>query len=221
MKPKLKGLLFDMDGVLIDGMPYHWMAWRDAMKSLGVDIDRMEIYRREGEQGRVTARDLLAQGGLTPTEAQIDRVLAEKEKRFARIYRPGKTIPHAKALVKFTHGHPAGLVHAIVTGTSMGEWQKVFPDYWRDVFTHVVTGDQVRQGKPHPEPYLTALVRTKLSPQEVVVVENAPYGIRSAKAAGLRVMAVCTSLGPEHLHEADAVFENLKALQAALAKELG
>ncbi len=216
----LRGLFFDMDGVLIDGMPYHWRAWQGAMRSVGVRAERMEIYRREGEQGRVTARDLLTMGGKEPTEDLVEQVLRHKEKLFSRIYRPGKTIPHAKALVRFTANHPANLQHVLVTGTSYPEWKKVFPDYWRPVFDPIITGDRVKRGKPHPEPYLTALKASGLKKKEAVVIENAPYGIRSAKAAGLHVMAVCTSLGPDYLKEADEVFGDLKALREALAERL-
>lgn len=216
----IKGLLFDMDGVLIDGMPYHWRSWQLAMRAMGVEIERLEIYKREGEQGAVTAKDLLTMGGVTPTPDRIQRVLSHKEELFSRLYRPGKTIPHAKALLKFTTALPDAPRHVLVTGTSHGEWKKVFPTDWKPLFKEVVTGDQVKKGKPHPEPYLTGLKRAGLKPHEALVIENAPYGIRSAKAAGLRVLAVQTSLPEEHLEEADEIYTDLKALRIGLQRHL-
>jgi beta-phosphoglucomutase-like phosphatase (HAD superfamily) len=58
------------------------------------------------------------------------------------------------------------------------------------VFAAVVPGDQVRHGKPHPEPYLTAAQRLGVAPQECVAIEDSPPGVRSAQAAGAAVVAV-------------------------------
>jgi beta-phosphoglucomutase len=80
----------------------------------------------------------------------------------------------------------------------------------------IVTGNDVKHGKPHPEPYLTSLKNLKMKPSDAVVIENAPFGIRSAKEAGLRCLALETSLPREYLREADAVYSSIKDLQAAV-----
>ena len=77
-----------------------------------------------------------------------------------------------------------------------------------------VCGSDVQNGKPHPEPYLKAMAKLKVSPKEAVVFENAPFGIRSAKAAGLFCLALETSLPSSYLTGADAIFPSFKAIES-------
>jgi len=70
-------------------------------------------------------------------------------------------------------------------------------------FDVVLTSEDVPRGKPHPDPYLEAARRLGVRPEECLVVENAPMGIRAAKAAGMRCLAVLSTLGPEDLDGAD------------------
>jgi beta-phosphoglucomutase len=101
---------------------------------------------------------------------------------------------------------------ALVTGTSRHEAQKLLPkDLW-DCFDVTVCGCDVQNGKPHPEPYIKALTKLDVKPEEAVVFENAPFGIRSAKAAGLYCLALETSLPASYLTGADAIFHSFKAI---------
>ena len=77
----------------------------------------------------------------------------------------------------------------------------------------IVAGNEVKQGKPHPEPYLKSLQKLKIKASEAVVIENAPFGIRSAKQAGLKCLALETSLPKQYLREADMIFSSIKELE--------
>ena len=72
----------------------------------------------------------------------------------------------------------------------------------------------LRQERPHPEPYLRSLQRLKIKPKDAVVIENAPFGILSAKQAGMACLALETSLPRKYLTGADAVFGSIRDLQA-------
>ncbi len=72
-----------------------------------------------------------------------------------------------------------------------------------NLFDITVTGDEVKNGKPAPEPFLKALRKLKIEPWEAVVIENAPFGIQSAKKAGLFCIAIETSLPRKFLRKAD------------------
>ena len=110
---------------------------------------------------------------------------------------------------------------ALVTGTSSHEVERFVPDRVRRLFHAIVTGDRVRHGKPHPEPYRTAFRRLRAAPAAVVVVENAPYGIRSARRAraGL-IVALASSLPRSALREADFIVGSTTALASRLARLL-
>jgi beta-phosphoglucomutase len=105
---------------------------------------------------------------------------------------------------------------ALVTGSSRSVVDGVSESVdLRILFEAMVTGDQVTHGKPDPEPYRIAAERLNLTPGECLVVENAPMGIRSAKAAGMACVALATTLPPPRLTAAgaDRVFADAKALR--------
>ena len=98
----------------------------------------------------------------------------------------------------------------LVTGTPMVELDKILPCDIRRLFDAVISGDSVKQGKPHPEPYLKAAAVLGLRPRQCLVVENAPLGIESAKKAGMSCVAVTTSLPKEYLKKADIIVNRLE-----------
>ena len=137
--------------------------------------------------------------------------LQDKEKLFKRIFKR-KFIAGSRTFIKKFHAQ--GFKLALVTGTSRHEAQKLLPkDLW-DCFDVTVCGCDVQNGKPHPEPYLKALAKLNVKPKDAVVFENAPFGIRSAKAAGLYCLALETSLPASYLKGADAVFSSFKEIES-------
>ena len=99
---------------------------------------------------------------------------------------------------------------ALVTGTSRVELHKILPDPIYSVFNVVITGNDVKHGKPHPEPFLKAIGKIDCPKKDMIVIENAPFGIRSAKKAGLTCVAIETSLPKKFLNEADYVVHSFK-----------
>lgn len=215
-----RALLFDVDGVLLDSMRYHARAWQAAIRRLlRGRVAQEEIYRREGEPGAVSARDFLRLHRRRPTAGAVAALLGEKERRFAAYRRRVRVYPAARPLVRLVAA--SGLPAALVTGTSRAEILRVVPARVRRHFAVLVTGDQVRRGKPHPEPYWLACRRLAQDPRRVAVVENAPFGIASARAAGAGwIIAVGTSLPPSRLRGADIVLPTLGAVHRHLRRLL-
>jgi beta-phosphoglucomutase len=81
-----------------------------------------------------------------------------------------------------------------------------------DLFDTVVAGDCINKGKPDPEPYLVAANNLKVNLKDCLVIENAPYGIKAAKSAGMTCYAIATSLSKEYLCRADKIFETHEGL---------
>jgi len=214
---EIKGVLFDMDGVLIDSMPEHYRAWSMALGEAGMEVSEEEIYRREGEKGEVTARDMLKAHGIMITKKRVRHLLDRKEEIFrtSSVIRPFSNAETVVAAVA-SLGLPLGLV----TGTSAGEMAKVLPEEIRRHFAVFVTGDQVRRGKPNPEPYLKGIFGLGIQPGQTLVVENAPYGIQSAKAAGAVCVAIRSYLSDEHLAGAHFLLDGLDELEPFLREKL-
>lgn len=105
-----------------------------------------------------------------------------------------------------------GVASALVTGASRERIEHSLPALVRDHMQTIVTSSEVTHTKPHPEPYLTALAALAADPGTAVVVENAPLGIASAQAAGLRCVAVTTTLPASELAGAKPVFRDHREL---------
>ncbi|MGA1794897.1 MAG: HAD family hydrolase [bacterium] len=214
-----KAVLFDMDGVLVDSMPYHYRAWREVFRSLGISLDKMEIYKREGEQGIRSIAAILAEHGIQLSPEQMDQLLQKKEAIFKGMA-AHRLFPGVESLVRELRGE--GYLIGLVTGTSRGEIDYVLPGNLIHSFDVVVTGDSVEHGKPAPDPYLKAIEGLHIDPSDALVIENAPYGIQSAKKAGIFCIALTTSLPRKYLRDADMVCDSLEEVRGLLrGKGLG
>ena len=214
-----RAVLFDLDGVLIDTMPLHAAAWHEALGIAGVRVPNRTIYEFEGEPGHSTVHRLLALGGFSGGEAELRKVgrevLLHKEAVFRSKAAGVRVNGSWRSLLAGLRRR--GVRLGLVTGTSRIEVARVVPTQVLRLFHVVVTGDQVRCGKPHPEPYKTACKRLNLTAGCCIVIENAPYGIRSARAAGAgRIIALASSLPAPYLVGAHEVWKNTAALRARL-----
>ena len=123
-------------------------------------------------------------------------------------------MPGARSLIKNCCRN--GLKLALVTGTARSEVIKILPQNLLDCFDVIVSGSDVRQGKPHPEPYLKAVKALKVAKADAIVVENAPFGITSAVKAGLFCVAIETSLPKAYLKDADKIIHDYQGLRKIL-----
>lgn len=209
MRVKTHAVIFDMDGVITDTMPYHFRVWKELFRREGIDVSHEDVYKREGQKGIDSVREIFTEYGLPYREEHARALLKEKEQRFKRVFRR-RFITGSRSFLRRLRGR--GFKLALVTGTSRHEAVQLLPPQLLGLFDVTVCGCEVQNGKPHPEPYLTALRKMGVAPGKAVVIENAPFGIRSAKAAGIRCLGIETSLPKTYLHQADAVFHSFKDL---------
>lgn len=208
--PRPKAVLFDLDGVLIDSMPHHVAAWQTIFSRLGVDIPAEVLRRSEGEKAKITIRRLAEEHGLHLSDAQLEE-LVEKKRRIYRQNAPRGLRPAARRAVEGCRRQ--GLKTAIVTGSVRPniEWT-LSPDE-RQLFDVIISSEICENSKPYPEPYLAAAKRLSLAPVDCLVIENAPLGIRSAKAAGMTCVAITTTLPADELDGADLIIPDLDHLE--------
>ena len=210
MENNLKAVIFDMDGVITDTMPYHFDAWRAVFAKSGVQVTHEDVYKREGQKGIDSVREIFGEKGVPFTQAIAKRLLKEKEELFKKIFKR-RFIQGSRSFIKGLSRRSYRL--ALVTGTSRHEAERLLPKELWNCFEVTVCGCDVQNGKPHPEPYLRALKELGIKSSQAIVIENAPFGIASAKAAGLKCMALETSLPKKYLKQADKVFSSYKDLK--------
>lgn len=188
----LKAVLFDMDGVLFDSMPYHAQAWHQTMVNRGFAMTRAEAYLHEGRTGAGTINIIYGRElGREASPEEIKEIYNEKSCLFNE-FPQAEAMPGAAELLKQLKAD--GLQTMVVTGSGqaslLDRLEQSFPHTFKREL--MVTAFDVKHGKPHPEPYLMALEKGNLQPNEAIVVENAPLGVQAAVAAGIFTVAVNT-----------------------------
>ena len=214
----LKAVLFDMDGVLFDSMPYHAESWHKIMTAHGFEFDRKEAYLHEGRTGTSTI-DLVCQQqrgyGTTPEEAKA--IYAEKTEEFNK-YPVPEQMPGALELLQKVKQN--NLRPIVVTGSGqlslLDRLNNNFPNIFQKEL--IVTAFDVKIGKPNPEPYLMGLKKGNIQANEAFVVENAPLGVQAGHAAGIFTIAVNTGPLDDRIlldAGADLLFPSMQALTDA------
>ena len=194
---RLRAVLFDMDGVLYNSMPSHAKAWHRAMAHFGYDLPEQEAYMHEGRTGASTINIVSRrQRGVEESEERIQEIYCVKS-QFFNEYPPAEPMPGALELLRKLQAQ--GLKILIVTGSGQASLLDRLNHHFPGVFCRelMVTAFDVQRGKPDPEPYLMGLQKGGLRAEECVVVENAPLGVRAAKAAGIFTIAVNTGPLPD------------------------
>jgi len=214
-KQKARAILFDMDGVIVDSMPYHYLAWYEALRPLGIRVNVFEVYLREGERWDKSLKDFLTQAGMHPSKRRLAKIFKLRQKIF-RYYFKRRIFEGAEPFLRCLKNK--GYLLGLVTGTPMVELNKILSPRIKGLFKVIVTGEMVELGKPHPAPYLKAAELLGLKARECLVVENAPLGIRSAKAAGMFCIAITTSLPKPYLKQADITVDRLEEITGVIEK---
>ena len=188
----LKAVLFDMDGVLFDSMPYHADAWVTSMAKYGLPMTREIAFMNEGRTGMSTINMIYNQvhGKDAPKEL-IDEIYLDKCNEFAKHPDPER-MPGALDLLKKLKRD--GIIPVLVTGSGQYTLFARFDRDYPGIFERdkMVTAYDVKYGKPNPEPYLMGLKKAGVAANEAIVVENAPIGVQAGVAAGIFTVAVNT-----------------------------
>ena len=215
-KAKLfKAVLFDMDGVVVDSMPYHFISWFEALKRYGVRVSPITIFEMEGAKWSAVIELAFKQSGKKLITGLADKIRFEREEIFKKYFKRHifNGIPE---FVKFLKRQ--SLLTGLVTGSSLKEAERFLPKNLYALFDVIVAGDIVQRSKPYPDPYLIAAKKLGVLPKDCLVIENAPYGIKSAKAAKMFCVAVATTLPKSNLSQAGRVFDTHKELYEIFKK---
>lgn len=207
----IKAVFFDLDGTLIDSERFHYDCWMELLDEFGIHPTYEDWIRDHAGIALSTNAVNIVERYRLPVSAQslIDRriVLTEHAMKTREI----ALMPHALEMVRFLTGHNVPLV--LVTSSLRSEVDLVFENSaLRPYFSHVITRDDVVNGKPDPEPYLLAYSYfPDLDKQECLIFEDTVTGATAAVASGIPCFAI------QHIDEmrgrlnfADKVFNSLQ-----------
>ncbi len=199
---KLKGLLFDMDGTLVDNLAYHFMAFDAYAEREGFTLLEPVSLKINGMHSNdifplLLGNEVVAQYGL-------DRLNREKEEVYRDMYRP-KIAPIAGVIELLKEAKKAGVKCAIGSSGCRENVEMIIEGLGiADLIDGSISGSDVTHGKPHPEIFTKAHELLGLKAEECIVVEDAVNGILAGVRAGCKCLAVTTTATAEVLAEAGA-----------------
>jgi HAD superfamily hydrolase (TIGR01509 family) len=195
-----KGVIFDMDGVLIDSHPVHRVAWRRFLASVGKSVSDEQLdFILEGRRRDEILRYFL---GDLP-EGTIAEYGQRKEDFFQENFKDVKLIPGVELFLRELK--TAGVKTGIATSASSYRTLRTLQLLnLQNGFAAVITGDDVSAGKPDPAAYRLAADRMNLDADQLLVLEDAPSGVQAAKAAGMRCIGVSSNGRADVLRQAGA-----------------
>lgn len=191
------GVIFDMDGVLVDNRDIHIEAYQIMLQRIGRQATYEQLLAGFGKVNAQIFDDLFGAGAFSP--AKVERLAGEKEEIYRRLF--AEKIAPVAGLVDFLKMLKDSGVK-IAVGSS---GPRVNVDFVLEkcgiapYFDAIVDGGMVSRGKPDPEVFLKAAALLGKRPAECLVFEDAPVGIRAGKSAGMRVVALATTFKPEQL----------------------
>ncbi|MFA5009100.1 MAG: HAD family phosphatase [Candidatus Paceibacterota bacterium] len=189
MKNNLKGIIFDLDGILFDSEKCQWKGWQYPLREFGIELTKEMYLKYAGKSWKYIDPEMIKDFNLPLEEGQL---VAKKkpliEKWFSE--KPMPLMPFAKEVVEFFVNNPqfkvalcsGGDREEIITKLEMNDFLKYFPI--------IAAGDDVKESKPAPDIYLLAAKLLKLDPENCLALEDTQYGLQAAKAAGAHCFAI-------------------------------
>src|SRR6185295_5419808 len=181
-------VLWDLDGTLVDSEEYHWRAWKETLDRAGVGITRQDFLSSFGQRNDAILTKWL---GKNASAGKIEQIGNDKEERYRELVRLEGLLPLPGAAEWVERLHHEGWQQAIASSAPRSNVETVLDAlHIRPWFQAAVAAEDVREGKPAPDVFLTAAAQLGTEPHGCVVVEDARAGIQAAQRAGMRSIAV-------------------------------
>jgi len=208
-RSKTMAVIWDMDGVIADTAPYHLKAWQEVFQKRGVKFTEEDFRHHFGQRNDTIIRTTL---GAERSQSEIETIANEKENNYRqRVRQNVRPLPGAVKLIKSLEQQ--GFSAALASSAPIENIQLVMQELGiEDAFPAIVSGREVKEGKPSPQGFRLAAQKLGVEPENCIVIEDAPAGITAAKRAGMHCLAVTNTHPKSSLAEADIIVDTLEAV---------
>ncbi|MDP8227413.1 MAG: HAD family phosphatase, partial [Candidatus Celaenobacter polaris] len=167
----VKAILFDLDGVIVDTLHFHFLAWLEMFRRWGGEVQELTVLLHEGRNSREILPLLIEEAGIEIPEDQRHDFI-ETKRAYYRSIVDVQFYPEAKETLKRLHKE--GYTLALVTACAKKNMNHALSENELKLFDVIITGDDIPRAKPNPDPYEIARKKLGLEKDECLVVENAP-----------------------------------------------
>jgi HAD superfamily hydrolase (TIGR01509 family) len=218
----LRAVIFDFDGVITDSEILHFRAFNAVLAPHGFELAKHEYYKDYlGMSDKDCFKALIGAGRLRIQEAQVPALIQKKTKIFEQLARTeGQIIEGVREFLDLLSA--AQVPIAICSGALRPEIELILEEAGlRSRFDVIVSAEEVHRGKPDPEGFILALQKLNdiwpdvIVPESCLVVEDSHWGLKAARAAGMRTLAVTNTYEAAQLKQADRVVARLDQLTMA------
>jgi len=217
MAQKIKAIIFDLDGVIVDTAVFHYQAWKKLANSMGFDLTETQNERLKGIS-RLESLDILLEIGKTDAISDEEKQqLATSKNEWYREnilkMTPKDILPGVKNfLQELKKAH-----YKIAIGSSSKNAGTILERIgMKDFFDAVVDGTKITRSKPDPEVFLKGARELNIPPEQCLVFEDAESGIEAAKNAGMKTIGVGK---PENLPKADKVIPGFQNVNISIIEK--
>lgn len=212
-----KACIFDLDGVIVDTVPSHYIAWKSIADELGIPFDKAANEQLKGVSRKESMKRILAMGNMEKTDEEIKEFTRRKNKIYVSLISKmtkEDILPGVTGFLQLLKDNNI----AIAIGSSSKNTPTILKAVGLDTtFAIIVDGNHITHSKPHPEVFLKGAEQLNVDPADCVVLEDAISGVKAAKNAGMK----CIGVGkPEVLKKADKVVPDLLNIDIDFLKSL-
>jgi beta-phosphoglucomutase len=215
-----EAIVFDFDGVLVNTEPLHLLATQDAVATRGLEMTEEEYYAKYvGYDDAGMFVELASDRGLSWCSDDLQELIAAKALRFEALERtaPLLTPGAAECVRRLANASPL----AIASGARREEIERILHRVeLAGYFRVIVAAGETAFGKPAPDPYAAAAARLEAAPGRTIAIEDTAAGLASAKAAGLRCIAITSTFPASKLSLADRIVGSLDEISLDLVRGL-
>lgn len=213
----IKAVLFDMNGIIIDDEHIHELAFKETLIPFGINLTH-KVYLEcfAGKTDRAGYKEIFKKFKV---ELPVDSLLKIKAQRYLELFPANKkTYPGVIELIKTL---AKDFILTVTSSSSRAELDLIIKEFdIRHFFKITVSADEVKKGKPDPEPYLITAQILELKPEECVVIEDSKSGVLSAKAAGCYCIGVTTTHDIDALGDSDLIVDSFDKINQQVIRRL-
>ena len=211
-------VIFDMDGVVVDNIPYHFDAWRQFAARYGLALSDDELTRYMNGRVAKEVLEYLFKKELTAEE--VHRYTEEKEGVYRDLYRPH--LEPTEGLLSFLETlRTESIPTAVATSAPYSNIDFTLGGTGtRPYFREIVDARHVKRGKPDPEIYLQAAGRLGMAPHQCIVIEDALLGVQAGLGAGMKVIGITTTHTAAELSNTHLVIADFRELSLPVLRQL-